>query len=55
MEIEYFVTPGEDEAAFAEWKSESHKFFTQILGLKEENIRFTPIKDEELPHYSKQA
>lgn len=55
MEIEYFVTPGEDDAAFQEWKDQSHKYFTQILGLKEENIRFTPIKQEELPHYSKQA
>lgn len=55
MEIEYFVTPGEDDAAFAIWKSESERFFTEVLGLKSENIRFTPIKQEELPHYSKQA
>jgi glycyl-tRNA synthetase len=55
MEIEYFVTPGEDDAAFQEWKSQSHRYFTEILGLKEENIRFTPIKQEELPHYSKEA
>ena len=55
MEIEYFVTPWEDDAAFAEWKNQSHKYFTEILGLKEENIRFTPIKQEELPHYSKEA
>jgi len=55
MEIEYFVTPGEDDAAFAVWKSESERFFTQVLWLKSENIRFTPIKKEELPHYSKEA
>lgn len=55
MEIEYFVTPGEDDAAFQEWKDQSHRYFTQILGLKEENIRFTQIKQEELPHYSKEA
>jgi len=55
MEIEYFVTPGEDDAAFQEWKSQSHRYFTEILGLKEENLRFTPIKQEELPHYSKEA
>lgn len=55
MEIEYFVVPGEDDAAFAHWKSESQRFFTDIIGLKVENIRFTPIKQEELPHYSKEA
>lgn len=55
MEIEYFVVPGEDDAAFAHWKSESQRFFIDILGLKQENIRFTPIKQEELPHYSKEA
>lgn len=55
MEIEYFVTPGEDDEAFKLWKSESEKFFTQIIGLKAENIRFTSIKKEELPHYSKEA
>lgn len=55
MEIEYFVTPGEDDAAFQEWKAQSHRYFTEILGLKDENLRFTPIKQEELPHYSKEA
>jgi len=55
MEIEYFVTPWEDDEAFKEWKKESNRFFTEVIWLKEENIRFTPIKKEELPHYSKQA
>ena len=55
MEIEYFVTPWDDDEAFSMWKSESKRFFTDIIWLKEENIRFTPIKTEELPHYSKEA
>lgn len=55
MEIEFFVTPGEDDAYFAEWKSESERFLTEVVGLKKENIRFSPIKKEELPHYSKEA
>jgi len=55
MEIEYFVTPGEDDEAFKLWKAESERFFLEVLGLKSENIRFTPIKQEELPHYSKEA
>lgn len=55
MEIEYFVTPGEDDEAFQTWKTESERFFTQVIWLKAENIRFSPIKKEELPHYSKEA
>jgi len=55
MEIEYFVTPGEDNEAFQLWKSESERFFIQVIGLSPENIRFSPIKQEELPHYSKEA
>ena len=55
MEIEYFVTPGEDDAAFAMWKAESKRFFTDVVGLDESKLRFTPIKKEELPHYSKEA
>lgn len=55
MEIEYFVTPGDDDAAFLIWKAESQRFFVDVLGLNPDNIRFTPIKAEELPHYSKEA
>ena len=55
MEIEYFVTPWEDDEAFKLWKNESERFFTEVIWLNKENIRFSPIKKEELPHYSKEA
>lgn len=55
MEIEYFVTPWEDDEAFIHWKEESKRFFTEVIWLDSKNIRFTPIKQEELPHYSKEA
>jgi len=55
MEIEYFVTPWEDDEAFTLWKAESERFLVEVIGLDKENIRFTPIKKEELPHYSKEA
>ena len=55
MEIEYFVTPGEDDSAFALWKNESERFFLEVLGLQKENVKFIEIPAEELPHYSKQA
>ena len=55
MEIEYFVTPGDDDEAFKLWKSESERFFIDILWLSQENIKFIEIWKDELPHYSKQA
>lgn len=55
MEIEYFCEPWTDDALFAEWKSESERFFVEILGLNKDKVRFKPIKKEELPHYSKEA
>jgi len=55
MEIEYFVTPWEDDEAFKMWKENSKNFFTNVIWLSEEKVRFSPIKKEELPHYSKEA
>jgi len=55
MEIEFFVTPWEDDEYFQIWKDNSKNYFTDIIWLKEENVRFVPIKKDELPHYSKEA
>ena len=55
MEIEYFVTPGEDDEAFKMWKENSQNFFTKTIWLSKEKVRFAPIKKDELPHYSKEA
>ena len=55
MEMEYFVTPGKDDSAFAMWKENSNNFFINLLWLNEEKIRFSPINKDELPHYSKEA
>lgn len=55
MELEYFVTPGEDDEAFKLWYNESLRYLTEVVWLNPENVRFSPIKKEELPHYSKEA
>ncbi len=55
MEIEYFVTPWEDDEAFKLWYNNSEKFLTEVIWLNKEKVRFSPIKKEELPHYSKEA
>ena len=55
MEIEYFVIPWEDDEAFKMWYKNSEDFFTKTIWLNPEKVRFSPIKKEELPHYSKEA
>lgn len=52
MEIEYFVPPKEKKEAFQEWKEQSKNFFTKILGIREDNLRFREHDKEELSHYS---
>ena len=55
MEIEYFVHPWDDDEAYKHWKEKSKDFFIKTIWLSKDNIRFNPIKKEELPHYSKEA
>ncbi len=55
MEIEYFVEPWKDDEAFKLWKENSENFFLKTIWLNKEKVRFSPIKKEELPHYSKEA
>ncbi len=53
MELEYFVKPGEDEKYFKYWVKERLKWYTEILGIKKENLRLREHKKEELAHYAK--
>ena len=54
MEMQYFVKPGTDEAAFEEWKAarlEWHK----SLGLRPDKLRWHQHGPNELAHYAKAA
>lgn len=55
IEIEFFCKPGTDEAFFDEWYKDETRFFTEVLGLKKERVRFVEIPKEGLPHYSRRA
>lgn len=55
IEIEYFCEPGTDETNFSMWLSEENRFFTEVLGLSKDKVRFVEIPPEWLPHYSKRA
>lgn len=54
MEMQYFVKPGSDEAAFEKWKKIRMDFYTRF-GLNAENLRLHPHGPTELAHYAKAA
>jgi glycyl-tRNA synthetase len=54
MEIEYFVRPGEDEAAHQAWIDARTKWYTD-LGLRPENLRQREQTKDELAHYAKRC
>jgi glycyl-tRNA synthetase len=54
MEMQYFVKPGEDDAAMSSWKEERREWYKK-LGITESKMRFHEHKDGELAHYAKKA
>jgi glycyl-tRNA synthetase len=54
MEMQYFVTPGEDDKWYAEWRETRMKFYAEI-GLDPARLRFKPHGPDELAHYAKAA
>jgi glycyl-tRNA synthetase len=54
MEIEYFVRPGEDEAAHQAWIDARTKWYTD-LGLRPDNLRQREQTKDELAHYAKRC
>ena len=54
MEIEYFVRPGEDEAAHEAWIAERKNWYLK-LGMQAENLRVREQEKHELAHYAKRC
>jgi glycyl-tRNA synthetase len=54
MEIEYFVKPGEDEAAHQAWIDARTQWYVD-LGMRRENLRQREQAKEELAHYAKRC
>jgi glycyl-tRNA synthetase len=54
MEIEYFVKPGEDEAAHQAWIDTRTQWYVD-LGLRRENLRQREQTKDELAHYAKRC
>jgi len=56
MELEYFIKPNEKEgeAIFEYWKNQRMNWYSS-LGIKKENLRFRPHKEDERAHYARKA
>jgi glycyl-tRNA synthetase len=54
MEIEYFVKPGEDEAAHQMWIDTRTRWYAE-LGLRPENLKQREQTRDELAHYAKRC
>ncbi len=54
MEIEYFVRPGEDEAAHEAWIQDRKNWYLR-LGMRAENLRVREQEKHELAHYAKRC
>ena len=52
-EMQYFVNPSEDEKYFEYWKATRLAWWTNVLGIPAEKLRFLP--HEKLAHYAKAA
>ena len=52
-EMQYFVNPTEDEKYFEYWKQTRMNWWTNVLGIPAEKLRFLP--HEKLAHYAKAA
>jgi glycyl-tRNA synthetase len=52
MELEFFVTPGEDDNWYEYWRDQRHRWYLD-LGIREENLRLREHEKDELAHYAK--
>ena len=54
MEMQYFVQPGTDEAAYDEWL-EKRMSWHKSIGIREEHLRVAPHPQDKLAHYARAA
>jgi len=53
MELEYFCQPKEADKFYDYWLKERLKWYSEVLGIKEENLRLRQHEKDELAHYAK--
>jgi len=52
MEMEYFVHPDDMNKWYEYWVQKRLDWYTDVLGIKKENLRLRPHEEKELAHYA---
>jgi glycyl-tRNA synthetase len=55
MEMEFFVMPGTDEEWHDKWIEARMRWWTDVLGVRKENLQLREHAKDELSHYSKRT
>jgi len=55
MEMEFFCHPDSADEWYEKWKDARWKFYTEALGINEENLKWAPHAEEHLAHYARAA
>jgi glycyl-tRNA synthetase len=55
MEMEFFVMPGTDEEWHDKWIEARMRWWTDVLGVRKENLQLREHAEDELSHYSKRT
>lgn len=55
MEMQWFIAPEHADQAFTEWKARRMKWYTDVLGISSDSLRFRDHEKDELAHYAKAA
>jgi glycyl-tRNA synthetase len=55
MEMEFFVHPRDEDRWFGYWVGERMRWWTEVIGISPDRLRFRKHEPDELSHYSKQT
>jgi glycyl-tRNA synthetase len=55
MEMEFFVEPPDEDRWFAYWVAERMRWWTEVIGIAPDRLRFRRHEADELSHYSRQT
>ena len=55
MEMQYFIPPSEDDKWYEFWREVRFDYYTDVLGIPKEKLKWAPHPPEKLAHYAKAA
>ncbi|NUN98713.1 MAG: glycine--tRNA ligase, partial [Candidatus Omnitrophica bacterium] len=55
MEMQYFIPRDEDDKWYEHWREVRFNYYTEVLGIPKESLRWLPHPPDKLAHYAKAA